>query len=169
MLLELGDYAIGAALHRLISAASVVQIMYAAGCGNCFDLGALSLGGAAAAAAAAAAASGAVGGAAGGADRGFRYAGDDGTVRDSPTADGRVVADVPSGSRLMYDSVVRDANGTPTHYHVKSPGGGTGYIPAANTSGVRAPSPVPGRPSVVTDTGAGTATVAAAQTASGRG
>lgn len=109
------------------------------------------------------------GGGGGDGNRGFRYTGEDGTIRDSPSDGGTVVGDAPSGGRLVYDSVVRDSNGTPTHYHVTVPGGPSGFIPAGNTSNTRPTVAPPSKPSVVIDGGAGLANVSGTQVAAARG
>lgn len=170
MTVELRDLIVDIAAHSVAVADSMLSslsALFSAGMPNGLNPGDLVVG---------TAVGGGVGGSAvnggGGGDgnRGFRYTGEDGTIRDSPYDDGRVVGDAPTGGRLVYDSVTRDSNGTPTHYHVNVPGTrGTGWIPAGNTSGTRPNVPPPPRPSVVIDSGAGLANSRAAQTAGSRG
>ena len=149
---------------------SSLAALFSAGMPNGMDPGELGAGALAGGAAAAAAGAGAGGGGTARGDRGFRYTGTgDNTYRDSLSSDGTVVGVVPSGMRLVYDSVVRDANGTPTHYHVNPPGGGSGYLPAGSTSDTRPTMPPPARPSVVIDSGVDLARSSSAQTAGSRG
>jgi hypothetical protein len=151
------------ALALAEAAISGLWALYAAGASNGLDPGALA-GGAAGAAAGGAAASGGPGG-----DRGFRYSGRDGTVRDSPADDGTIVDSYPAGVRLRYDAVVRDARGNPTHYHVTTSGRPSGYIPAGSTT-ANPPIPPP-RPSIILkiDSGLGGDSSRAAHANAGRG
>ncbi|HET7700349.1 MAG TPA: hypothetical protein VFM06_05720 [Candidatus Limnocylindria bacterium] len=149
-----------------------LRTLYAAGASGGMDAGPLAAGGAAGAAAGAGAASG-------GdrddrdrsdrGDRGFRYASGDGSIYDGTGSGAERVGSAPNGSRLMYDQIARDAGGNPTHYHVNSPGGATGWIPAGNTSGTRPTAPPPPRPSRIVESGPGVAGVRSAQTTGARG
>ncbi len=139
--------------------------LYAAGASNGMDPGPLAGGAAAGGAAGGAAAAGS--GRSG--DRGFTFPDGDGTVFDRPSTDGTVVGKAARGGRLVYDGVVRDASGNPTYYHVNTPGGASGYIPAGSTSDTRPTAPPPPRPSVVIDSGVDLARTSSAQTAGSRG
>ena len=173
MTVELRDLISDVAVHAVTAADSILSglaALFSAGMPNGLGAGELGAGALAGGAAGAAAGSGAAGGGAARGDRGFRYTGTgDNTYRDSPSSDGTVVGVVPRGMRLVYDSVVRDANGTPTHYHVNPPGGRSGYIPAGSTSDTRPTPPPQAKPSVVIDSGVGLANTSSAQTAGSRG
>ncbi len=151
---------------------SALRALYAAGASGGMDAGPLAAGGAAGAAAGAGAASGGDGDdrdRSDRGDRGFRFPTGDGSIYDGTGSGANRVGRAPIGGRLVYDQIARDAGGNPTHYHVNSPGGATGWIPAGNTSGTRPTAPPPPRPSRVVDSGAGLARSASAQTAGSRG
>ena len=143
---------------------ATVDALYAGGMPEGLGLGASAAGALGAGAAAAGA-----GRATGAGDRGFRYSGPGTTVYDRPSDDGTVLGRAPTGSRLVYDSVVRDASGTPTHYRVSVPSGPTGYVPAGSTHDTRPTVRPPAKPSVVIEGGSGLAEASAAQTAGSRG
>ena len=147
-----------------LAIADGIHALYAGGMPDGLGLGAAGLGALGASTAAAGA-----GGAPGRGDRGFRYAGPGTAVYDRPSDDGTVVGQAPAGGRLIYDSVVRDAGGNPTHYHVSLPGGPSGYVPASTTSDTRPTVPPPARPSVVIEGDHGLARSSSAQTAGSRG
>ena len=147
------------------SALDGLGALYAAGAPGGVDPGPLVAGTAAGGIAGGAAAAG---GDRGSGDRGFRYTPEGGaTVYDSPTG-GTSVGQLPAGGRYVYDGVVRDSNGNPTHYHVNPPGGTPGYVPAGDTVDTRPTVAPPPRPSVVIDSGIDLAKSSSAQTAGSR-
>lgn len=161
MTVEFHDLIVGIALQAVAVADPVMSgfwALFAAGASNGVDAGPLAVGTGTALAAGGAAAGGGRG------DRGFRYSSGGTVVYDSPG--GTVVATVPTGSRLVYDGVVRDSGGNPTHYHVHPPGGRSGYVPAGTTSDTRPTPPPPRKPSVVIDSGIGLANTSSAQAGS---
>jgi hypothetical protein len=162
MSVELRDLVVdlaSSAVAFVDAAVSGLWALFAAGASNGLDPGPLAGGAAAGAAAGGAAASGGRSG-----DRGFRYSSGGTVVYDSPG--GTVVATVPTGGRLVYDGVVRDSGGNPTHYHVHPPGGRSGYVPAGTTSDTRPTPPPQRKPSVVIDSGIGLANTSSAQAGS---
>jgi hypothetical protein len=154
-------------LDFFLAIADGIHALYAGGMPDGLGLGAAGVGALGAGVAGGAAAG--AGGTTGRGDRGFRYSGRGTTVYDRPSDDGTVVGQAPAGGRLIYDSVVRDASGNPTHYHVSLPGGPSGYVPAGNTYDTRPTVAPPARPSVVIEGGSGLARSSSAQTAGSRG
>ena len=108
------------------------------------------------------------GGAAGGgspADRGFTYG--RGDVHSGPSYDSSVVGNLPNGGRELYTETTT-VNGE-TWYHVSPPGGGSGWIPANQTTSTRPTVPPPTPPTHVNPSGVGLAETSGAQTAGSRG
>ena len=150
-------------LDFLLATVDGIHALFAGGMPEGLGLGASTAGALGAGAAAAAGSTTRAG------DRGFRYSGTGTTVYDRPSDDGTVLGQAPTGSRLVYDSVVRDASGNPTHYRVSVPSGPTGYVPAGSTHDTRPTVRPPAKPSVVIEGGSGLAEASSAQTAGSRG
>lgn len=89
-------------------------------------------------------------------------------LRETPDASAKVVAEPPSGTRLVYRRLIDPGTG-PTWFFVEHPGGKSGWIAAADTGTTRPTVPPPAKPIKVVDSGVGLATPSSAQTAAARG
>ena len=89
-------------------------------------------------------------------------------LRETPDAAAKVLAEPPSGTRLVYRRLIDPGIGA-TWYFVEHPGGKSGWIAVTDTSTTRPTAPPPAKPIKVVDSGVGLATPSSAQTAAARG
>ena len=85
-------------------------------------------------------------------DKGFVYYEDrsgDGKIYSEPSADSDSVGTPPNGIRLVYDQVTHKAG--QRWYHVKHPGGRSGWLPRYDAACERPTNPPPPKPDRVMD------------------
>jgi hypothetical protein len=85
-------------------------------------------------------------------DKGFVYYKDrsgDGKIYSEPSSDSEAVGQPPRGTRMMYDQVSN--RGGRRWYHVKPPGGRSGWLPSYDAACERPTNPPQGPPDRVMD------------------